>query len=83
MVNHHFHSEDLWFYAMASENAPKKSPVKTLGLLLLASSIPILVIVALLLNMKNENLGIAGLLLGFAIAMVIIGSILSYLPETH
>ena len=77
--------KDLWVYAMASEDTTleKKSPAKTLGLLLVALSIPVLIIVALLLNMKNENLEIAGLLLGFGIAMLVIGFILSHLPKTH
>lgn len=66
---------------MASENTPKKSPAKTLGHLLVVLSIPILVIVALLLNMKNVNMGIAGLLLGFAAAMLVIGSILSLMGK--
>lgn len=68
---------------MASENTPKKSAAKTLGLLLLVLSVPVLVIVALLLNLKDVNLGVAGVLLGFGVAMLIIGSILSHLPETH
>jgi membrane protein required for beta-lactamase induction len=84
MVNHRFLSEDLWFCAMASGNAAsKKSPAKMFGHRLVVLSIPILVVVALLLSMKDVNLGIVGLLLGFAIAMLVIGSVLSYLRETH
>ena len=70
---------------MAGESTTprKKSSAKMLGYLLVALSIPVLIIAALLLNMKNVNLGIVGLLLGFGIAMVVIGSILRRLPEKH
>jgi uncharacterized membrane protein YkgB len=70
---------------MAGESTTprKKSSAKMLGYLLVALSIPVLIIAALLLNMKNVNLGIVGLLLGFGIAMVVIGFILRRLPETH
>ena len=66
-----------------STTSRKKLPAKMLGLLLSALAIPVLIIAALLLNMKNVNLGIAGLLVGLGAAMVVIGSILRRLPETH
>jgi len=70
---------------MASESttSKKKLPAKTLGLLLSALAIPVLIIAALLLSVKDVNLGIAGLLVGLGAAMFVIGLILRHLPETH
>jgi len=71
---------------MTSENTtPKKETplVKTLGLLLEALALPILITVAVLLNIENKNLGIVGLLLSFGTSMFVVGFVLAHLPKTR
>jgi len=57
------------------------STTKILGILLEALALPILIIVAVLLNMENKNLGIIGLLLGFGACMFILGFTISRIPQ--
>jgi len=57
------------------------STVKTIGRILEVLALPILIIVAVLLNLENKNLGIIGLLLGSGSCMFILGLILSHLPQ--
>lgn len=57
------------------------STAKILGILLEILALPILIIVAVLLNMENKNLGIIGLLLGFGTCIFILGFIISRIPQ--
>jgi len=64
------------------QNSKEKPPTtKIIGLTLEVLALPFLVIVAVLLNMTEKNLGIIGLLLFIGICLFIPGLILSHMPQ--
>jgi cobalamin synthase len=56
-------------------------PLKTIGLILEALALPILIIVAVLLNIPDKDLGAIGVLLAFGGCMFFTGLILCHLPQ--
>jgi len=54
---------------------------KVIGIILEALALPFLVIVAILLNMPNKDLGIIGVLLLIGIIVFLAGFIFSHLPK--
>ena len=57
------------------------STTKIIGVLLEALALPILIVVAVLLNMENKNLGMIGFLLGIGACMAFLGFILTRIPK--
>ena len=55
--------------------------MKTIGTILEALALPILIINAVLLNTENKNLPMIGFLLGVGGCMFMVGVILSHLPQ--
>jgi hypothetical protein len=58
-----------------------KISLKTIGLILEALGVPILIIIAVLLNMPDKNLGAIGVFLTVGVCMFFTGLILSHLPQ--
>ena len=66
-----------------SKNAEDKfgDEVRALGTILKLVGVPILIIVAVLLNMPNKDLGVIGVLLVAGACLFLTGLMLSYLPK--
>jgi Na+/phosphate symporter len=60
-----------------------KTSSKTIGLILEALALPILIIVAVLLDIPDKDLGAIGVLLFFGACMFFTGLILSHLPQEN
>jgi len=66
---------------MASKSQNEKDGLRTLGTILELVGVPILIIVAVLQKMLNQDLGVIGVLLVVGVCMFFAGLVLSHLPQ--